>query len=450
MKGRTHSASIRVRITLIAAVAVTAVMTIASMLLVSIQREQLTSNVDTALRQRADDIASLFGSATSGLVDIAAGSDEGFAQVVDSTGTVVASTPNLAGEPPLPIDGPLGNDRTIRTVEGLAVDDDVFRVLTQIIDLPGEHVVLHVGATIDVVEESVAVLLGTLGVTIPLVVTVVAALVWWLVGRTLLPVEAIRREVAEIGSLELHRRVPMPPHADEISRLAGTMNDMLDRVEVAVARQQRFVADASHELRSPLTRLRSELDLERGGAGGDREVVESLLEDVTHLQQLVDDLLVLAQNDAGRTAVGTTLVDLDDVVLREAQAMREGGRITVDMAAVSAAQVVGDAPQLGRAIRNLCDNARRHAASLVKLSLREVGDRAVFIISDDGPGIPPDQADAVFERFARLDDARNSAMGGTGLGLAIAREIIERHGGRLDLDTDHVEGASFVLELPLA
>ncbi len=450
MKWRMHSASIRVRITMIAALAVTAVMTIASMVLVSIQREQLTSSVDTALRQRADDIASLFGSATPGLVDIAAGSNEGFAQAVDGDGTVLAWTPNLLGEPPLPIDGPLGDDGTIRTVKGLAVDDDVFRVLTRNIDVPGADVVLHVGATVDVVEESVAVLLGTLGVTIPLVVAVVAALVWWLVGRTLLPVEAIRREVAEIGSLELHRRVPMPPHADEIGRLAGTMNDMLDRVEAAVARQQRFVADASHELRSPLTRLRSELELETRGAGADREVVETLLEDVTHLQHLVDDLLVLAQDDAKRVMIGSTLVDLDDVVLREAEAMRSDGRITVDMSAVSAAQVVGDSTQLGRAIRNLCDNARRHAASVVKLSLREAGDRAVFIISDDGPGIAPDQADAVFERFARLDDARNSAMGGTGLGLAIAREVVERHGGRLDVDTDHAGGARFVLELPLA
>ena len=175
---------------------------------------------------------------------------------------------------------------------------------------------MHVAAPLDDVDESVGALVATLAIIIPAVTAILAALVWMLVGRTLRPVERIRTEVSGIGLRELDRRVPQPPGRDEIARLAATMNEMLDRLDVSSRQQQQFVADASHELRTPLARIRSELELaRREGDAADPEVVASLLEEVDGLQRLTEDLLVLAQLDAGVPARPGRPVDVDDVVL---------------------------------------------------------------------------------------------------------------------------------------
>jgi signal transduction histidine kinase len=228
------------------------------------------------------------------------------------------------------------------------------------------------------------------------------------------------------------------------------MNEMLDRLEESSERQQRFVADASHELRSPLTRIRSavEVDLAHPGASDLRATHASVLEDVRELQDLVDDLLQLARSDAAVDPDRTELVDLDDVVLRETDRLRARGGVTVDISGVSAAQVAGDPGQLGRAVRNLAENAARHAASRVAFTTAEHDGVAELTVSDDGPGIPEDQRERVFERFARLDPARRRGEGGTGLGLAITREIVTRHGGSIHVDPAHEPGCRFVLRIP--
>jgi signal transduction histidine kinase len=429
--------------------AVAAVLLAASVPLVLIQRGQLTSSIDRGLEQRADDLGDLVATLDPIPAFVAGSQEEGFAQLVVG-GEVVASTRNLDGDPPLPIEYELGATGTVRTVEGLELDDDVFRVLSRTVATSHGPAVLHVGTTFDVVNEATGTLVGILGVLVPVVVTLVAAIVWWLVGRTLRPVEDIRSEVDGIDSGDLHRRVPVPRHDDEIGRLARTMNRMLERIEASVDRQRRFVADASHELRSPLTRLRTEIDVSLAGESFDRRSLESLQEEVEATQRLVDDLLHLARSDASSATIHAQLVDLDDIVLRESEAARADGRIDVDVSGVSAVEVMGDRGQLTRAIRNVSDNARRHAASRVSFTLGERDGMAVLTITDDGPGIPPDQAAIVFERFGRLDDSRSRTTGGTGLGLAIAREIVERHAGTVELDTTHHPGASFVLTLPLA
>jgi signal transduction histidine kinase len=278
--------------------------------------------------------------------------------------------------------------------------------------------------------------------------------VWWLVGRTLRPVEAIRREVAGIGAggAGLDRRVPVPAGDDEVSRLARTMNGMLDRIEDAARRQQRFVADASHELRSPLARVRAEVEVDLahpGGADPDATAA-SVLAEVVAMQHLVDDLLALARADAGVDAGERGPVDLDDLVDRQARRLRAAGRVAVDSRGVSAAQVVGDRDQLARAIGNVVDNAARHARTTVTLAVREDGGTAVVSVADDGPGIPPERRDDVFERFHRLDGARTAPAGGAGLGLAIAREIVVAHGGTIVVDPAHGPGARLVITLPLA
>jgi signal transduction histidine kinase len=424
-------------------VAVALVLVVAGVVLVSRQRAVLTATLDQGLVQRADDIEA---AVTEGVVpdQFASVGDEGFVQLVEAGGTVVASTPNLAGAPPLDLQSQSGID-AIGTVTGLPVDDDAFRVLSRSFD----DLRLHVATTYDVVTESTLALAGSLALILPVVVALLAGLVWWLVGRTLRPVEEIRNEVASIGSGDLDRRVPTPGTGDEIDRLAATMNQMLERLESSADRQQRFVADASHELRIPLTRLRSELELMQTSEarGGDQESLTSLLEETISMQAMVEDLLYLARLDSSQGIQGSP-VDLDDVVLEQVNTFDNLVDVEVRLGDLSAALVHGDKAQLARALRNLQHNAQRHAHSTVTVSLSELNGEAILRVRDDGPGVPIDAATHIFERFGRVDEARSTDAGGTGLGLAIARDIIERHGGRLVLANPGRPGAEFEIRLP--
>ena len=227
--------SIRFRITVLAAFSVAVVLVLVSVGLVAIHRRQLTDNLDLALTQRAQDLTALLASADLASVQLAATQQEGFAQVLSREGELIASSPNLAGGPPLQIAYRANEPETISTVMGLAIDDDVFRVLSRTVPAAGGPAILQIGTTLDDVIESTDALVGTLFLAIPLTVVLMAGVVWWLVGRTLEPVENIRSEVAEIGATDLHRRVPLPPAHDEIGRLAETMNVMLERVEKSVS-----------------------------------------------------------------------------------------------------------------------------------------------------------------------------------------------------------------------
>jgi signal transduction histidine kinase len=218
-------------------------------------------------------------------------------------------------------------------------------VLTRRIDGPRGTSVIHVAGTMDDIEESTGVLVVSLTIALPLVAALLGALVWWLVGRTLRPVEAIRAEVAAIGGHALDRRVPEPGSDDEIARLAQTMNAMLDRVQSSARQQQRFVADASHELRSPLSRIRSELEVDLAHLD-DADLVathRSVLDEALGLQRLVEDLLHLARSDADAADTRQGAVDLDDIVLAQAGELRAARRVNVDTTRVTAAQVHGDA-----------------------------------------------------------------------------------------------------------
>lgn len=439
--------SIRYRITVLATAVVALVLVLAGISLVLVQRALLTDNIDQALLQRANDIVALLETNQS-LEELPQGTIEAFAQLVDEEGNVILTTPNLRDSPALPIAIRPNEMIELKTVEGLEIDDDTYRVLIRKIDELG---VLRVGTTYEVVSESTAALTSSLATGIPIVVTALAVVVWWLVGRTLQPVEAIRSEVAAIDSSELARRVPGTGSGDEIDRLAGTMNAMLKRVENAVTRQRRFVADASHELRIPLTRIRSALEVELASKNPS---FEQLAEDVRHevigLQHMVEDMLYMARADEGTLPDEVKQLDLDDLVLREVRGLRSRPEVKIDMYRVSAAQVNGDARQLSRAVRNLVANAERHATSRVELSLAEKNGDAVLTVADDGPGIPADQAEFIFQRFTRLDESRTADSGGAGLGLAIAREIVESHAGTLQLISNGAPGASFEMRIPLA
>jgi signal transduction histidine kinase len=444
--------TVRSRLTLLATAVVAVVLVLSGIGLVVVQRSLLTRGIDEALRQRADNLQPSLQAGAFGTELPAEGDHEdSFLQLLDERGDVLAATANVLGRAAAAPPRPPGAEASFRAVRNDALSTHQFRVLASPVRSGSGWRTLVVAKNLDDVDESVRILTASLTLAIPVVVALLAILVWWLTGRVLRPVEAIRAEVASIHGTELHRRVPVPGSHDEISRLARTMNAMLDRVEHAIEQQRRFVADASHELRSPLTRIRA--DLEVGVAHPDtldpERVYGSLLADTIDLQQLVDDLLLHARLESGSTPWPHAPVDLDDLLLREARRLRERG-VRVDTSAVSAARVLGDARQLDRAIRNLTSNAERHAATTVTLELKEQAEHSVLVVADDGPGIPSRHHATVFQRFARLDGARSRDAGGSGLGLAIVHDIVSRHGGTIAIASTDGQGARFVVKLPRA
>jgi signal transduction histidine kinase len=276
--------------------------------------------------------------------------------------------------------------------------------------------------------------------------------VWYLAGRALKPVEDIRSQAEAITGTTLDRRVPEPDTQDEVGRLARTMNAMLDRLEVSSRKQRQFVSDASHELRSPIASIRTNLEVALRNA--DRAdwpaVATRALEDDERMEEMVTDLLDLARLDEyEETAPVSSLpeVDLDELVLDETLRPH---RSQIDTARVSAGRVHGRSEQLSRVVRNLLDNADRHARSRVALSLQNGAGAVELTVDDDGPGIAPDDRERVFERFTRLDDGRARDAGGLGLGLSMVKAIVERHGGTVEVTEAPIGGARFAVRLPVA
>nr|WP_151773768.1 HAMP domain-containing sensor histidine kinase [Streptomyces abyssomicinicus] len=332
----------------------------------------------------------------------------------------------------------------------------------------GTAVTVYAGSSLAVQELAVTDTVRAMLAGLPALLVVVGAVTWLVTRRALRPVEGIRAEMAEItGSRDLSRRVPVPSSRDEVARLAVTTNGTLAALQESVERQRRFVADASHELRSPIASLRTQVEV----AEAHPELLEvgGLLEDVVRLQHLAADLLLLARLDAGEEPRAVR-VDLAALVREETARRPE----RVGAGEVEEAVVAGSRGQLERVLGNLLDNAERHARERVVVRVRTVpagaadtgpgagpdtgpgaaGGRrpgwAVLSVEDDGPGVPEGERERVFERFVRLDDARARDDGGAGLGLAIVREIVTRHGGTIALGRAPGGGALLTVRLPLA
>ncbi|WP_059011979.1 sensor histidine kinase [Streptomyces specialis] len=313
----------------------------------------------------------------------------------------------------------------------------------------GGKAVVHAGAPLGVEEAALNSVRASMVVGVPLLLAVVAFVTWLVTGRALGPVEGIRREMAAITqSQDLTRRVPQPGSLDEIGRLARTTNETLAALESSVERQRRFVADASHELRSPIASLRTQLEV--GAAHPGLLDVPGAVADTVRLQALAADLLLLARLDAGERPQAAA-VDLTALVAEEL-AQRTGDRhpVRAPERPWPVLGVTGSRSQLARVLGNLLDNAQRHATGAVRVSLRREGSEAVLEVADDGGGVPEADRERVFERFVRLDDARGRDEGGAGLGLAIARDVAARHGGTLTVREAPEGGALFVLRLPSA
>ncbi|SDY99257.1 Signal transduction histidine kinase [Amycolatopsis xylanica] len=283
-------------------------------------------------------------------------------------------------------------------------------------------------------------------IAVPLVSLLIGVIAWFAVRRSLRPVEALRAEVAEISAHDLGRRVAEPPGRDEIPRLAATMNTMLARLDTAVTRQVQFTADASHELRTPLTTMRNQLEvlLTYPEQIEWRRSCENVLLDVTRMEELVADLLLLSKLEGAETGKFAP-VPLAEVVEACLTGREPRDGVTITSEVDSAAVVPGNRVRLTRLLRNLVDNAERHAKSSVRVAVSIVDDECVLTVADDGAGIPEADAERVFDRFVRLDDGRDRDEGGSGLGLAIVAEIAHAHEG-----TVSIAGSVVTVRLPRA
>jgi signal transduction histidine kinase len=448
--------TVRVRCTVAAVVVAGVAMAVGALVLLAVLHGTLTREVRTAARLRAQDVAAVLatdpaGSGAAGRGPLAVDdADELWIQVLDEGGRVAGASTNVEGLPALA--RPRAGGSAEVEVPGLVggEEDGEFLAVAAQAETPAGRRTVVVARSTEAVGEAVAAVSGLLAIGLPLLLLVVAATTWMLVGRALAPVEAMRAEVDAISAAALHRRVPDPPAGDEIGRLARTMNRMLGRLEQAQARQRRLVADAAHELRSPVASIRQHAEVAL--AHPDRTTTSGLaatvLAEDLRLQRLAEDLLLLTRADEHSLALRRRPVDLDDLVFDEARRLREATRLRVDTTAVSAGRVDGDAAGLRRVLRNLGDNAARHAAGHLALSVAEGDGQVVLAVDDDGPGIPDADRERVFERFVRLDDARARDDGGSGLGLAIVAELVAAHGGTVAVASSPLGGARVQVALP--
>lgn len=293
-------------------------------------------------------------------------------------------------------------------------------------------------------------------VTIPILLVlmgVAMAVTSWLTRRALRRVEHMRAEVELITQQSLDRRVPTVNASDGIEKLAHTMNDMLGRLESSNAQQTQFLADASHELRSPVAGLLAQLDVATTYPDkvDPKTLLPKLRDEAQRLQLLVDDLLFLGRSEAnsGSTTDDFAVLDVDALIDAEvAHQNNIDDTVRIVVGDSAAAEVSGDPRDLERAFRNLVDNAVRHCESEVRIDARVAGDNVVIRVADDGPGIAAEDEERIFKRFVRLDEARTRDAGGSGLGLAIASEIAVKHHGTIRLVQSDTGGATFELTLP--
>jgi signal transduction histidine kinase len=427
-------------------VSAAALVTGSLLLLFTLDRSLYNAGDDLA-RSRVQDLAA--AAAVGRLPHPSSVGENGLAQVFSDDGRVLTASANIAGAPP--VTGPAHRATPTMRVLHDAPDDgetENYRVWVARAEGRDGPVTVVAGASIESVGEASRTLRRDLLVAVPLLVLLVAVGTWLVVGRTLRPVEDIRAEVAGIGNTDLDRRVPVPATGDEVDRLALTMNGMLARLEDASRRQRDFVADASHELQSPVTALRTQLEVSLATGEDDwPAAARRMLGDTDQMERLVRDLLFLARTTGDPAPCPRSLLDLDDVTLEEAARVRTRSDVRVDTSRVSAAPVRGDTDELRRLVRNLLENAVRHATSVVHLDLRVVDGVAVLDVADDGPGIAAEDRDRVFDRFFTADGARRRGSG-SGLGLAIARSVAVRHAGTLELVDDDGSGAHFRLTLP--
>jgi signal transduction histidine kinase len=434
--------SLRARLMLLGVLGLVGGLALGGVLLVAALNFTLHRGVDDAARQTAEGVARIIDEqGVDSMPDpVPVSGVDAIVQVVDEQSTVRSASIGADRLAPILTDEELARVRSGRplTVDGtdLGVEGPL-RVVAARAGPADEPLTVVVARSTGGAVESVRVLRTTLLIAFPLLVLVLSGVAWRAVGAALRPVEGLRRGAEEITGGGGPGQLPVPESHDEIHRLAVTLNDMLARLEAARARQRAFVADAAHELRSPLANMRTQLEVAQ--RLGDRTdwptVADDLLVDAERLGRLVEDLLLLARAD-DPAAIEATRRAAEPVELGGLAAEVAGRYPSPPVTVVPPSRpcwVSGDVDGLHRVVANLIDNAVRHTRTRVVVAVAPDGRDRIITVTDDGPGIPLEHRERVFNRFTRLDDARARDGGGAGLGLAIVRELVRRNGGSVRL-----------------
>ncbi|MDQ1668465.1 MAG: hypothetical protein QOE40_526 [Actinomycetota bacterium] len=449
-----RNVGVRLRLTLAASAVVAVALAVSGIALVTLLGRSLDRSADATATQRGREIVALMrqeGPDAAGQSVAASVGETTIAQILGPGRQVLASSAQIEGEPAIAHrDAAPGTEAHDRLDDLPVGDGAAYSVVSLGVRLSGVDYQVMVAQSLAAAQSSVRTVSALLLVGLPILALLVGAVTFALVGRSLWPVESMRRQVSAITARDLSTRVPVPSAQDELSRLAQTMNDMLDRLEQSQATARRFVADASHELRSPVSALKAILHVTGSGTAGSDwpESRAAMGAEADRLERIVAELLFLAAADDRGVRPVKKDVDLDDLVAAERQRLRAGTSLTIG-GHVGAVRCTGDRHQLSQALRNLADNAAAHARHRVDVSLGRQGASAVIEVSDDGPGVPEADRARIFDRFVRLDASRTRVSGGTGLGLAIVAEVVRAHGGTVHVVDGLIGGATFRLELPL-
>jgi signal transduction histidine kinase len=446
---------IRKRSVLSAVVVVTFSMLVGGAFLLLVLQSSLVSAAWNDLAVRANDVARLLQEEGIEETRSTLAEDRNSAaqvQIVDEANRVVGwSIRGLRSSPMSTLRPAPG--RTMREelsrVPALGGDDEIL-VSARGAELHGKRYVILVAAPLEVQTDTLRTVGLLLLAATPLLVALVAVAVWILVGRSLKTVERIRRQVAEIDGRRLHERVEVPPTGDEIAALASTMNQMLDKLEQSDNLHRAFFSDASHELRSPLSTLVTTAEVASLDESGRTwlDMQQTVLNESSRMQSLVEDLLTLAKVDSHQLQLDVQDVDLEDVLDAEIKRLRTVSSLQIN-AELQPTRVRGDERRLMQVFRNLMDNAARHAKSTIMVGMERRPGELVVSVDNDGEIISEEDRNRVFERFARLDASRSSDGGGSGLGLAITREIMVAHGGTV-LAAESDGWCRFQVILPVA
>jgi two-component system OmpR family sensor kinase len=439
---------IRVRLALIFALAMAAVLAGFGWFVYARVGDHLSDALDQELRSRAQDLSALVAEGGSlrtiggGLIE----PGESFAQLIEGE-NVVDATPPL-GERPL-----LSRSEYVRALELPTFAD---RPSVPGLDEPArmlavpvmQNRVLVVGGTRENRAETLDSLLAAFLIGGPLALLLASAGGYLLAGAALRPIEAMRRRAGEISSSSIGERLPVPEARDEVARLGETLNQMLARIEDGVARERRFISDASHELRTPLTLLRTELELalRKSRSPEDLEqAVRSAAAESERLGRLANDLLLLAGSEQGRLPLKLEPIDVRDLLETVAGRFRTHSGRSLEVAADNSV-VVGDRLRLEQALGNLVDNALRHGEGTVTLKAETRDGATELHVLDEGRGFEPGFLEHAFERFSR--GARTGD--GSGLGLAIVETVARAHGGTARAGAAAKGGADVWIVLPTA
>jgi signal transduction histidine kinase len=438
-------------VTAVASVVITAAIVIGVLIMYLLQMNAVRRTIDSQLRTYATQIEQSAAQGTFPRVLPQSSLDANAqAQVIAADGSVIAATRALSGLPAV-YTLPAGSDTPVRQEAANGHVPTEIRIVAMRAIIDGRPVAIIAGTSTDLLSQVNSEFLFHLLWGLPVILVLAAGAIWLVVGRALQPVERIRRAVTEITSADLSQRVPDPGTADQIGDLAHTMNDMLARLDAAATKQRRFVADASHELRSPLAAISTTLEV--GLAHPDvapwPTIAERAMEQSARLQKLIDQLLLLAKADEQGLAAKARPVDIG-VLLREVVASLPAHHLQIGVSAEPGLSTVGNPEHLQRLFRNIIDNAVRYAHSAVAITAYMSGAQVRVEIDDDGPGIPAADRERVFDRFVRLDTSRERRSGSSGLGLAIAREIALAHDGHIAVATSPSGGAQLAVTLPHA